>query len=138
MLLFVYKLLHVVFTSCYNVLQVHVSSRSEVTFGNDVARHSAPQKPGRKTYYILLLCLIFHKLLGQNKGSNVKRHHETNHKNFSSKFPPKSELRKSKLTELKCALPRQQWFMKVFSKESDATTKAFFLVSWNITRSKHP
>ena len=84
------------------------------------------------------LCLICYKLLGQNKGSNVKRHHETNHKNFSSKFPPKSELRKSKLTEIKCALPRQQWFMKVFSKESAATTKASFLVSRNIAGSKHP
>ena len=45
------------------------------------------------------LCLICHKLLGQNKGSNVKRHHETNYKNFSSKFLPKSEVRKSKLAE---------------------------------------
>ena len=28
--------------------------------------------------------------------------------------------------------------MKVFSKESDATTEASFLMSWNIARSKHP
>ena len=28
--------------------------------------------------------------------------------------------------------------MKVFSKESDATTKASFLMSWNIAGSKHP
>ena len=43
------------------------------------------------------LCLIFHKLLGQNKWSagNVKRHYETNHKNFSSIFPPKLEVRKT-------------------------------------------
>ena len=73
------------------------------------------------------LCLICHKLLGQNKGSNVKRHHKTNHKNVSSKFPPKSEVRKCKLTEFKSALASQQRFMKVFSKESDATTEAFFL-----------
>ena len=84
------------------------------------------------------LCPICHKLLGQNKGSNVKRHHETNHKNFSSKFPPKSELRKSKSTELKSALESQQRFMKVFNKQFDATTEASFLMSWNIARSKHP
>ena len=65
------------------------------------------------------LCLIFHKLLGQNKGNNVKRHHETHHKNFLSKFLPKLEVRKSKLTELKSALASQQQFMTVFSKESD-------------------
>ena len=84
------------------------------------------------------LCLICHKLLGQNKGSNVKCHHETNHKNFSSKFPPKSEARKTKLTELKFVQASQQRFMKVFSKESDARTEASFLMSWNIARSKHP
>ena len=28
--------------------------------------------------------------------------------------------------------------MKVFSKESDATTEASFLMSWSIARSKHP
>ena len=28
----IYKLLHVVFTSCYNVLQVHVSTRSKMTY----------------------------------------------------------------------------------------------------------
>ena len=83
------------------------------------------------------LCLIWHKLLGQNKGSNVKHLHETNHKNFSSKFPPKSEVRKSKLTELKAALASQQRFMKVFSKESDATIEVSFM-SWNVARSTHP
>ena len=41
------------------------------------------------------LCLICHKLLGQDKGSNVKRHHETNHENSSSKFPLKSEEKAS-------------------------------------------
>ena len=75
-----------------------------------------------------LLCLIFHKLLSQNKDSNVKRHHETNHKNFSSKFSPKSELRKSKLAELKSALASQQWFIKVFSKESDGMTEASYVL----------
>ena len=42
------------------------------------------------------------------------------------------------LTELKSALAGQQRFMKVFRKESDATTEASFLMSWNIVRSKHP
>ena len=35
------------------------------------------------------LCLICHKLWSQNKGSNVKRHHKTTHKNFSHNYPPK-------------------------------------------------
>ena len=36
------------FTSCYNVLQVHVSPRSEVTFGNDVVHRNSTAKRGSK------------------------------------------------------------------------------------------
>ena len=39
---------HHLFTRVYNVLQGHVSPRSDVTFGNDVGRRRAPQKRGRK------------------------------------------------------------------------------------------
>ena len=46
------------------------------------------------------LCLVSKKLLSQKKGSNVKRHHKTNHKNFSRNYPSKSQLRKIKLAEL--------------------------------------
>ena len=42
------------------------------------------------------LCLICHRLLSQNKGSNEKCHHETNHKNFfkqvSTKIGSKKKL----------------------------------------------
>ena len=42
-----------------------------------------------------LLCQICHKLLSQNKGSLVNRHHETNYKNFSRNYPPKSDMKKA-------------------------------------------
>ena len=83
------------------------------------------------------LCLICHTKLSQNKGSNVKRHHETYHKNFSRNYPTKSDIRKRKLTELKSALKRQQSLINVFSKESDVMTEASFVISWNIARAKH-
>ena len=35
---------HVVFTSCYHILQVHVSPRSDVTFGNDVIHRNSTAK----------------------------------------------------------------------------------------------
>ena len=41
-----------------------------------------------------LLCLICLQILSQNKHGNVKRHHESNHKDFSRKFPHKSEKKK--------------------------------------------
>ena len=43
------------FTSCYNILQVHVSPRSDVTFGNDVALRKTLRKKqikSRITYYL--------------------------------------------------------------------------------------
>ena len=55
---FLYKLLQAVtrchlFTSCYNALQVHVSPRSDVTFGNDVVHYHHRKKgvKSRITYY---------------------------------------------------------------------------------------
>ena len=61
-----------------------------------------------------------------------------NHKNFSNNFPPKSEVRKNKLAELKSALTSQQKFIKALSKKSYAGTEVSFVMSWNIARSKHP
>ena len=80
------------------------------------------------------LCLVSKKLLNQKKGSNVKRHHETNHKNFSRDYLSKSQLRKIKLAELKSSLQNLQTFMTAFSKEADVITEASFLVAWNIAR----
>ena len=83
-------------------------------------------------------CLICKKLLSQNKDGNVKRHHETNHKNFSRNYLSKFQLRKIKLAELKTSLQNQQTFMTAFSKEADEVTEASFLVTWNIARTKRP
>ena len=83
------------------------------------------------------LCLICNELLGENKCSSAKRHNEINHKNFLYNFPPKSEVRKNKLAELKFSLTNQQKFIKVFNKESDIATEPSFVISWNIACSKH-
>ena len=64
----------------------------------------------------------------------MKRHYETDHKNFSNNFASKSEVRKNKLADLKSALTSQQKFIKIFSKESYAATEASFIMSWNIVR----
>ena len=69
------------------------------------------------------LCLICHVSLSHYKDSNLKRHYETNHKNFSYHYPPKSELRKCKLTVLKSSLNSQRTLLTTFSKEADTTTE---------------
>ena len=84
------------------------------------------------------VCLICHASLNHYKTSNLKRHYEAKHKKFHTNYPPKSELRKNKLNELKSSLNAQQNLLKTFSKEADTTTEASFIISWNIARFKHP
>ena len=82
-----------------------------------------------------------------NKGNNVKCHYEINRKNLSRDYPPKSQLRKIKLAELKSSLRNQQTFITAFNKEAlnktafnkeDVVTEASFLVAWNIASAKQP
>ncbi|CAM5114680.1 unnamed protein product [Eretmochelys imbricata] len=72
-----------------------------------------------------------------HKASNLKHHYKTNHINFSSKYPPGSELRKNKLTALKLHLNCQQTLLLAFRKETDMATEASFVMAWNITCAKH-
>ena len=83
------------------------------------------------------LCLVCHDSLRHYKASNMKRHHETRHNNFSNNYTLKSALRRSKLTELKSLLNSQQTLIKTFNNEGDTTTEASFIISWNIARAKH-
>jgi hypothetical protein len=76
--------------------------------------------------------------LSHYKASNLKRHYETNHIHFSSDYPPKSELRKNKLTVLKSSLNSQPILLTTFSKAAATTTEANFVISWNIARAKRP
>ena len=63
------------------------------------------------------LCLICHDSLSHYKASNMKRHHETRHSNFSNNYPLKSALRRSKLTELKSLLNFQQTLIKRLTRK---------------------
>jgi hypothetical protein len=57
---------------------------------------------------------------------------------FSSEFPLKSELQKSKLAGLKSRVRSQQTLLSIFTEETDPTTKVSFAVSWNIVGDKSP
>ena len=50
------------------------------------------------------VCLICHTSLNHYKTSNLKRHYKAKHKNFHTNYPPKSELWRNKLNELKSSL----------------------------------
>ena len=58
------------------------------------------------------------------------------HKEFALQYPPKSELRKSKLAELKSGMCQQQILFSAFSKENVTLTEASYAIAWNISRAK--
>ena len=84
-----------------------------------------------ESLYVLSATILYYK------ASNMKRHHETRHSNFSNNYPLKSALRRSKLTEFKSLLNSEQTLIKTFNNEGDTTTEASFIISWNIARAKH-
>lgn len=84
------------------------------------------------------MCLLCQVLLSQFKASNLKRHHDSNHSEFKTKFPIGSELRKTKVKSAKEKLQGERMFMSVFTKESDLTTEASFALAFNIAKAKKP
>ncbi|CAI9737452.1 Hypothetical predicted protein [Octopus vulgaris] len=84
------------------------------------------------------LCLVCQISLSHYKAINLKCHNKMNYRNFSSDYPPKSELRKHKLTVLKTLLSGQQTLLTMFSGEANAMTEANFVITWNIALGKHP
>lgn len=82
------------------------------------------------------ICLICQATIANYKLSNLKRHYQTNHEAFGSRYPPQSELRKSKLAALKTEMRQQQTLLSAFSKEGSASTEASYAIAWNIARAK--
>ena len=94
---------------------------------------------GRRSFFSLCsfrsVCLICQSTIAIPKKGNVERHFRTAHKNYDTNFPPKSELRKRKVKELKCQLSGQSFFSELTSK-AKATTEASFRVSHLIVKNK--
>ena len=72
---------------------------------------------------------IFVKLL---KKGNVERQFRAVHKKYDTDFPPKSELRRRKLRELKSQLNGQQSFFTQRNSKATADTEASLWVSHSI------
>ena len=63
-------------------------------------------------------------------------HFRTVHRNYDTDFPPKSELRKRKVKELKSRLSREQSFFSQLSSKAKAAIEASFRVSHSIIKHK--
>lgn len=84
------------------------------------------------------LCVICNNTIKNYKSSNLRRHYETNHPQFSNQYPPNSKLRSCKLASLKSNLSKQQSIFMNFSNQANNVTEAGFVISWNIARAKRP
>ena len=66
----------------------------------------------------------------------MERHFRTVHRNYDTDFPPKSELGRRKVKELKSQLSGQQSFFSQLSSKAKAATEASFRVSHSIIKHK--
>lgn len=82
------------------------------------------------------VCLICQSVIAIPKKGNVERHFRTVHKNYDTDFPPKSELRRRKVKELKSQLSGQQSFFSQQTSKAKAATEASFRVSHLIVKNK--
>ena len=85
--------------------------------------------------YSKCVCLICQATIAIPKKGNVERHFRTVHRNDTD-FPPKSELRKRKVKELKSQLSGQQSFFTRLTSNAKAATEASFRVSHSIIKHK--
>ena len=82
------------------------------------------------------VCLICQSTISIPKKGNVERHFRTVHAKYDTDFPPKSDLRKRKVKELKCQLSGQQAFFTQPTSKAKAATEASFRVSHIIVNKK--
>lgn len=77
---------------------------------------------------VKFLYLICHLSLSHNKASNLIHQYETNHKVFGMTYPPKSELRKNKLTVLKSSVNSKRSLLTTIRKEVDTTEASYVML----------
>lgn len=82
------------------------------------------------------LCLLCNVSLSHFKRCNLKRHHQSRHKDFMLEFPPNTELRTNKIALLKSNLDVDA--LSSFVSERDLTCEAGLIMAWNIVRDKRP
>ncbi|XP_023309706.1 general transcription factor II-I repeat domain-containing protein 2-like [Anoplophora glabripennis] len=84
------------------------------------------------------VCLICRFAIATPKRGNLERHYETVHKKHADSFPRNSDLRKSKLKDMKrCLAGEQAMFTKPLEK-SKAATVASYKISHILAKNKKP
>jgi len=84
------------------------------------------------------ICLICKESISVNKEYNVKRHYESKHSDYNTKYPARSTERQKRVDFLKTELRRQQ---TIFSKAHTVQKKAFVAslkFVWTLCKHKKP
>ena len=83
-------------------------------------------------------CLICHSTVALIKSGNIKRHYESKHADFESKYPPRSSLRCDKVKSLKAGLENSMGMMKKTTTVQQKASEASLRVMWTLGRRKKP
>lgn len=84
------------------------------------------------------LCLICKQTSACFKRSNLERHFKTAHQTFNQSYPPGSELRTRKITQLIASLRVQQGLIHRTTSTAERLTEASFEIAWILARAKKP
>lgn len=84
------------------------------------------------------ICLICHASVALPKKGNLERHFSSLHKKFDADFPPKTEIRKVKVRDLKAHLGAQQHLFAKPLLQSQAGTEASFRIANVLVKHKKP
>ncbi len=82
------------------------------------------------------VCLICHATVAVSKKSNVERHFVTLHKNYDTKYPSDSAVRREKVKQLKSELQAQQDTFRKPLDKAKASTVASFSVAHVLAKKK--
>jgi hypothetical protein len=84
------------------------------------------------------VCLICNSTVAIIKSGNLKRHYETTHKDFHTKFPPGSEVRKNKLHACMLSYKNSTTTLIRCMSEQEKSTEAALRVCWVLNKHQKP
>ena len=86
------------------------------------------------------VCLICNSTVAIIKSGNLKRHYETTHKDFHTKFPPGSEVRKNKLHAYNMLSYKKNCTTKLIRcmSEHEKSTEAALRACWVLNKHQKP
>ncbi|KAL0161498.1 hypothetical protein M9458_045223 [Cirrhinus mrigala] len=84
------------------------------------------------------MCLICNETVAIIKSGNVKRHYETKHAHFEQNYPQNTELRTTKINQLKSSYEATSSVIVRSATQQERATEASLRVAWVLGKNKKP